>query len=62
MVVELVGPGKPVDEIMMKRPEDLTEGEARRIMIARMNATTHDERERVNNMNCVSDPSLTGFS
>ena len=44
---DLFEPGKPIDEIMMKRPEDLTEGEAREIMIARMNAKTHDERERL---------------
>ncbi|MCH7936854.1 MAG: hypothetical protein IH994_07165 [Proteobacteria bacterium] len=43
----LLEPGDTVDEIMMKKPEDLTEGEVREIMIARMDATTEDERERL---------------
>ena len=43
----LLEPGNTVDEIMLKRPEDLTEGEVRQIMIARMDATTTDERERL---------------
>ena len=43
----LLEPGNTVDEIMLKRPEDLTEGEVRQIMIARMDATTEDERERL---------------
>ncbi len=44
---DLLEPGDTVDEIMMKRPQDLTEGEVREIMIARMDATTQDERERL---------------
>ena len=44
---DLLKPGKPVDEVMLKDPRDLTEGEAKEIMIARMDATTNDERERL---------------
>lgn len=43
----LLEPGDTVDEIMLKRPQDLTEGEVKEIMIARMDATTEDERERL---------------
>ncbi len=43
----LLEPGDTVDEIMMKKPEDLTEGEVKEIMNARMDATTEDERERL---------------
>ena len=44
---DLLKPGKPVDEIMLKDPRDLTGGEVKEIMIARMDAKTNDERERL---------------
>jgi len=44
---DLLEPGDSVEEIMMKKPGDLTEGEVKEIMIARMDATTEDERERL---------------
>lgn len=44
---DLLKPGRPVDEIRLKRPEDLTESEVKEIMIARMDAPTEDERQAV---------------